>query len=197
MLAWNVPFPHGFQLRLLVVLALIGLVTNGAHAQSDASSRADSVLRRILARFPADGYHPLRIASRVGGRFQGHALLVRGDTVVLIGRSNERQIARGDTVVLDRSSERQIALADIDSVWVRRDAGRGLGMVFGGLCAIIVGGFGAVMEADPDSGNGSALPAFAIGAALGGVICGGTGWLVGSLIQTWRLEYPVPVKSRT
>ena len=70
-------------------------------------------------------------------------------------------------------------------------------MAFGGLCAIALGGFGAVVEADPDSGNGSSLPAFVIGAALGGVVCWSTGWLVGALIQTWRLEYPVPVKSRT
>jgi hypothetical protein len=172
-------------MRLLVILSFAGLMTSGAHAQSVEPSHPDSVLRRILVRIEADmqedGYHALRGASRVAGRFQGHELLLRGDTVV----------------VIDRSSERAIALADIDSVWVRRDAGRGLGIVFGGLCAIIGGAFGGVLATDPDSGKGSPLPAIAIGAALGGVICGGTGWLLGSLIQSWQLEYPVPLESST
>jgi hypothetical protein len=158
-------------------------VTDGAHAQSAGPSQPDSVLRSVLVRveadLQADSYHPARVASRVGGRFQGHKLLLRGDTVVVIARS----------------SEHAIALADIDSVWVRRDAGRELGLVFGGACAISVGALGAAIATGPDSGSGSPLPAIAIGAALGGAICGAAGWLVGSVIQTWRLEYPAELES--
>ena len=185
MLAWDVLLLDGVQLKLLVVLAVAALVTDGAHAQRVGPSQPDSVLRRILVRVEADmqedGYHALRVAGRAIGRLEGHEILLRGDTVV----------------VIDRSSERQIALADIDSVWVRRDAGRGLGIVFGGLCAIIGGAFSGVMATDPDSGKGSPIPAIAIGAGLGALICGGTGWLMGSLIQTWALEYPVPLQSST
>ena len=128
-----------------------------------------------------DGYHRTRVFSRADGNFQGHELLLRGDTVV----------------VVDFGSERAIALADIDSVLVRRDAGRTMGLVFGGLCAIIGGGLVGSIATGPDSGGGSPLPAIAFGAAVGGAICGAAGWLVGSLIQTWQLEYPVPLESST
>jgi hypothetical protein len=173
------------ELRLLVVVALAGLVTNGAHAQSATPSDPDSVLRSVLVRIEADmqadGYHPVRVGSRAGGRFQGHVLLLRGDTVV----------------VVDRSSERAIALAEIDSVWVRRDAGRDLGLVFGGACAFSGGVLGGVIATGPDSGGGSPLGAIAIGAAFGGAICGAAGWLLGSVIQTWRLHYPLWLESST
>jgi hypothetical protein len=180
-----VPLPNGVQLRLLVILVLAGLVTNVAHAQSVGPSQPDSVLRRILVRVEADmqedGYHRTRVVSRAAGRFQGHELLVRGDTVV----------------VMDFGSQRAIALADIDSVWVRRDAGRTLALVFGGLCAIVGGGVAGSIATGPDSGSGSPLPAIAFAAAVGGAICGAAGWLVGSLVQTWELEYPVPLESST
>jgi len=172
-------------MKLLVVVALAGLVTTGALAQSATPSHPDSVLRSTLVRIEsdlqADGYHPVRVASRAGGRFQGRELLLRGDTIV----------------VIDRSSERAIAIADIDSVWVRRDAGRDLGLIFGGACAFIGGVFGGVIATGPDSGSGSPLPAIATGATFGGAICGAAGWLLGSVIQTWRLYYPPEMESST
>ena len=171
--------------RLRLSTLLLSLHAIAAHAQSAGPSHPDSVLRSVLVRIEADmqadGYHPLRVTSRVGGRFQGHELLLRGDTVV----------------VIDRTSERAIALADIDSVWVRRDAGRDMGLFLGGLCAIIGGGLGGAVASGPDSGSGSPLPGIAIGAAFGGAICGAAGWLVGSVIQTCRLHYPPEMESST
>jgi hypothetical protein len=174
-----------YTLKLLVVLALESLVTNSAYAQSAGVSHPDSVLRSILVRIEADleadGYHPVRVASRAVGRFQGHHLLLRGDSVV----------------VITRSGERAIALADVDSVWVRRDAGRDLALVFGGVCAVSGGALGGVIATGPDSGGGSPFPAIAIGAGFGGVICGAAGWVLGSVIQTWRLHYPLALESST
>jgi hypothetical protein len=139
------------------------------------------MLVRIEANLQARSYHPVRVAGRAVGRFQGRELLLRGDTVV----------------VIDRTGERAIALADIDSVWVRRDAGRDLGLLFGGTCAFFGGVLGTLIATDPDSGRASPFRAIAIGATLGGAICGATGWLLGSVIQTWRLHYARPLGSST
>ena len=171
-------------MRLLVALGvLLGLVPNSAHAQSASPSQGDSVLHsalvRIEADMQADGFHPVRVASRVAGRFEGHELHLRGDTVIVIGGS----------------SERAIALADIDSVWVRRDAARSLGFFGAAVCALAGIGLGTMIANDPDSGGGSAVPAIVFGGTLFGAICGAGGWLLGSVIRTWRLEYARPLNS--
>jgi hypothetical protein len=105
---------------------------------------------------------------------------------------------RQDTVVvIGRSSERAIALADIDSVWMRRDAARGLGLVGAGACALAAVALGTAVANDPDSGGGSVVgPVIGIG-IVGGAICGAGGWLIGSVIKTWRLEYARPFESST
>ena len=100
-------------------------------------------------------------------------------------------------VVIDRSSERAIALADVDSVWVRRDAARGLGIVGAGACALVAIALGTFIANDPDSGGGSVVGPIVVVGTLGAAICGAAGWLLGSFIRTWRLEYARPLKSST
>jgi hypothetical protein len=169
--------------RQIVFVLLASLVSIGAHAQSASTPHPDSVLRSTLVRLQtnvgASGFHYIRVATRAAGRFRGHDLLPRGDTVVII----------------DRSSERAIALADIDSVWVQRDFGRGLAIVGGAVCALIGGALGGLIAADPDSGDASVTGGILIGGTIFGAICGAGGWLVGDLIRTWRLEYARPLIS--
>jgi hypothetical protein len=144
-------------------------------------SHADSVLRAALIRINVNGPQPVRFASRISGRFQGHDLLLRADTVVVVGRA----------------SERAIALADVDSVWVRRNVARGLAIVAGTICALGGAILGAALATDPDSGDASVAGAVLIGGTLAGATCAAGGWLIGDLIRAWRLEYVRPVDPST
>lgn len=154
---------------------------NGTHAQSATLSHADSVLQSVLVRIEADGFYSVRVASRVIGRIQGTEFLLRVDTAF----------------VIDRGTGRAVALADIDSVWVRRDAALGLGIIGGVMGAILGGTLGGLIATDPDSGDMSPVAPILIGGTLGGAIFGAGAWLLGSFIRTWRLEYARPVNSPT
>jgi hypothetical protein len=121
----------------------------------------------------------MRLVSQRTGRLRGDALLLKGDSVVLVS---------------DRAS-RTFALQEIDSLWVSHgNASRIVGIVTAVPCAIYGGLVGAFLATDPDSNGrpGRGPLGATIGGAAGGFACGLPGFGVGSLIKRWRLEYTRP-----
>jgi hypothetical protein len=121
----------------------------------------------------------MRLVSQRTGRLRGDALLLKGDSVVLVS---------------DRAS-RTFALQEIDSLWVSHgNASRIVGIVTAVPCAIYGGLVGAFLATDPDSNGrpGRGPLGATIGGATGAFACGLPGFGIGSLIKRWRLEYTRP-----
>jgi hypothetical protein len=124
------------------------------------------------------GEHPqriVRLTTQSSGRIEGNNVDLRGDSVL----------------VATEQGPRAFQVAEVDSLWVQGTAAVLVGMVAALPCAIFGGMVGDFIGGDPD-GNGTpgrALSYSLIGLALGGVVCGSAGAILGSLIPKWRLEY--------
>ena len=167
-------------MRILLALGLITIIAsprNGAGAQTASNVFADSALRRIISDF---GNHPptgVRVRTPAAGRFEGLNASILGDSIVVTGESGSRAFAT----------------LDVDSLWVRSTASRALGVIAAIPCAIFGALVGSFIGSDPDGSHASRRGPIVglLGALAGGATCGFVGAEIGSLIGTWRLEYPV------
>lgn len=127
----------------------------------------------VLARLPANAVVRLRSAEGV----------VAG---VL------RDIVR-DTVRVDVPPERGVAVADIDSAWVRSGSG-GTGALAGAVLGGVAGAAGAAALCEISFGLGGSSScggAVVAGGALLGALAGaGLGSLMGSAASRWQRIYP-------
>jgi hypothetical protein len=124
------------------------------------------------------GEHPqrlIRLTTQANGRVQGDNVNLRGDSVLMVTEQGPRAFH----------------VAEVDSLWVQGTAATLVGIVAAVPCAIFGSMVGDFIGGDPD-GNGSqgrALVYSLIGLAVGGVVCGTVGGILGSLIPQWRLGY--------
>jgi hypothetical protein len=160
---------------LLVVLSFFLGCSPRTGLQFAPAPSTDSDLQRLLTGI---GEHPqriVRLTTRSSGRIEGNDVDLRGDSVL----------------VATEQGPRAFQVAEVDSLWVQGTAAVLVGMVAALPCAIFGGMVGDFIGGDPD-GNGTPGRALAysfIGLAVGGVVCGSAGAILGSLIPRWRLEY--------
>ncbi len=146
---------------------------------AQSASTADSSLQVLIARISGGFPLAVRLSSRATGRVQGNRLQLNGDSVVVVGERGPRALA----------------LTEVDSLWVKRNASLILGIVAAVPCAVYGGLVGAFLATDPDSnGRAGRGPVGALtGGAVGGFACGLLGVGIGSLFKRWRLEYARPL----
>jgi hypothetical protein len=167
--------PGPLLASLLVVLSFFLACSPRTGLQFAPAPSTDSDLQRLLTGI---GEHPQRIArltTQSSGRIEGNDVDLRGDSVL----------------VATEQGPRAFQVAEVDSLWVQGTAAVVVGMVAALPCAIFGGMVGDFIGGDPD-GNGTTGRALAyslIGLAVGGVVCGSAGAILGSLIPRWRLEY--------
>jgi hypothetical protein len=174
--------------RLQILIAVLVLVPgeclpSGSRAQNPSGAHIDSSLSTIVARISADSARLVRLSSRETGRIEGDRFTLLADSVSL----------------KTASGIRAIAIANVDSLWVRGTATRLFGIIAAVPCALfgaMVGGFiGGDPDGQPSPGRELLFPI--VGLLGGGAICGTVGAGVGSLIGRWRLEYPQPSEDST
>lgn len=133
---------------------------------------------------PADS---ARIAA-VARLAQGSTIRLKGPGVGVI--DVKLRSPAGDTITVGRwLPERRVALAGVDSIWVRHD-GTGTGALFGAVVgALFFGHLGSQLAGMCDSAN-CTNHGFIVGGAFGIMIGGSIGAIVGSMQHDYELIYP-------
>jgi hypothetical protein len=165
------------------VLVLAECLPSCSRAQNPSGARTDSSLRNIAARISADSARLVRLSSGETGRVEGDRFTLLADSVFLNTGSGVRAIA----------------LANVDSLWVRGTAAHLAGIIAAIPCALFGAMVGGFVGGDPDSQGSDrrGLLFSIIGLLGGGAVCGTVGAGVGSLIGRWQLEYPRPSDDAT
>jgi len=167
--------PRPLLPSLLVVLSLFLACSPRTGLRIAPAPSTDSDLQELLTSI---GEHPqriVRLTTQSSGRVEGNNVDLRGDSVL----------------VATEQGPRAFHMTEVDSLWVQGTAAVLVGMVAALPCAIFGSMVGDFIGGDPD-GNGTpgrALAYSLIGLAVGGVVCGSAGAILGSLIPRWRLEY--------
>jgi len=144
------------------------------------AQRPDSVPSPVvLAALSRTRLHtPIRLRLVTGAHFGGPLISVDSTTLVLgpyIGYSTVPTTLRP---------------AMIDSLWVRGTRSR-QGLLYGAAAGLLLGAAIGNLETSFCPGANAGCPGDRIaGAAVGAVILGGTGWLVGSSLPHWKRVFP-------
>jgi hypothetical protein len=175
--------PHRLQQlhssRPLVLLLVVAISLPVRSPAQPTLSHADSLLYHVLAQIGEDNPHTFRILNHEGILVQGRGVHLMGDSVVMV--SHQKEFA--------------IAVVDVDSLWMQRGtAALALGVLSAVPCALFLGWAAYTLATGPDGNPRSGPVAALSGGAIGGIVCGGVGAVIGSFIRVWRLEYARPVK---
>lgn len=160
---------------LLLSLSLIGLAgaATGVQAQAGQIPRPAPTERDLLLQLPP--------GARI--RLVSHGVRVIASNPKVVGDS---------LVAIIGAKTWTLALADIDTVWVKKGSRAALGAAITGVPAAIWGaGLGYVLATDPDSNRkpGGGLQAALVGGTIFGLIGAIPGALLGSVITRWARIY--------
>ena len=137
----------------------------------------------VLAALTRTRLHtPIRIRLVTGAQFGGPLLTVDSATLTLgpyLGYSPVPTTLRP---------------AMIDSLWVRTTRSR-QGLLYGAAAGLLLGAAIGNLETSFCPGANAGCPGDRIaGAAVGAVILGGAGWLVGSSLPRWKRLFPPRIR---
>jgi hypothetical protein len=155
--------------KFLLALAFVGVLALPGVLVAQQPSARDSAIARLK---PGQ---QIRLTTDGSGRLRGRAGVASGDTL---------DFAQDDAV-------RRIPIPAIDTLWTRGRATT-TGLIVGGVVGAAFGAMAAAVGAslcesdcsDDDTGT------IIAGGAIGAVLVGGVGALIGAAIPKWTKRYP-------